>query len=75
MLEKLAVNTIRDKQVPETEVERYLQILDERFLDSHGYAIMQCKKAAVEMADRAKLAVNLALDLFENYDEKKRLLL
>ena len=69
MLEKLAVKTIKDKNIPETELEKSLQLLDDRFLDSPGYAIMQCQKAVIKMSELAKTAVYKALGLIENYDE------
>lgn len=69
-LEKLAVKTIRDKNLPPTEFEKSLQLLDDRFLDSPGYAIMQCQKTVNKMAELAKNAVDNALGLLEKYDEK-----
>lgn len=70
LLEKLAIDTIKDKQVPLTEVEKDLQMIDERFLDSPGYAIMQCKRAAAKMAALAKTAVSKSMDMIENFDEE-----
>lgn len=70
VLEKLAVKTIREQKKPLTEWEKDLQALDERFLDSPGYAIMQCKNVTTKMAMLAKSAVYKALELIENYDEK-----
>src|SRR5699024_10436352 len=53
-LEKLAVKTIKDKNLPATEFEKSLQLLDDRFLASPGYAIMQCQKTVNKMAELAK---------------------
>ena len=64
------VKTIRDKNLPATEFEKSLQLLDDRFLDSPGYAIMQCQKTVNKMAELAKNAVDNALGLLEKYDEK-----
>ncbi len=69
-LEKLAIHTIRDKAVPENEVDKALLTLDDRFLDSPGYAIMQCKAVTVKMAELAKKAVYEAIGLLDGYDEK-----
>ena len=69
MLEKLAIKTIREKNLPATEFEKSLQLLDDRFLDSPGYAIMQCQKAVIKMSELAKTAVYKALGLIEAYDD------
>lgn len=71
VLEKLANKTIKDQKVPQTEFEKELLALDARFLDSPGYAIMQCKNVTTKMAMLAKSAVYKALDLIENFDEKE----
>ena len=69
ILEKLAIRTIKEKQIPVSEAEKDLQMLDERFLDSPGYAIMQCKNAATKMANLAKIAVGKSIELIEYFDE------
>lgn len=71
VLEKLANKTIKEQKVPQTEFEKELLALDARFLDSPGYAIMQCKNVTTKMAMLAKSAVYKALDLIENFDEKE----
>ena len=71
VLEKLANKTIKDQKIPQTESEKELLALDARFLDSPGYAIMQCKNVTTKMAMLAKSAVYKALDLIENFDEKE----
>ncbi|MDD5945377.1 MAG: Na/Pi cotransporter family protein [Clostridia bacterium] len=70
VLEKLAVMTIKDKTSQLTAAEKDLQMLDERFLDSPGYAIMQCKEASAKMAALAADAVNMSFGLIESFDEK-----
>ena len=54
VLEKLANKTIKEQKVPQTEFEKELLALDARFLDSPGYAIMQCKNVTPKMAMLAK---------------------
>lgn len=71
VLEKLANKTIKEQKVPQSEFEKELLALDARFLDSPGYAIMQCKNVTTKMAMLAKSAVYKALDLIENFDEKE----
>ncbi|MEA4972876.1 MAG: Na/Pi cotransporter family protein [Candidatus Metalachnospira sp.] len=70
-LEKLAILTIKDKKTLPDASKQELQMLDERFLDSSGYAIMLCKNAAAEMAGLAKKAVYEAIALVSNYDEER----
>lgn len=70
-LEKLACLTIKDKNFNSIVPKQELQMLDERFLDSSGYAIMLCKNAAAEMASLSKKAVNEAIDLISCYNEAK----
>lgn len=73
VLEKLVYLTI-----PETEEERQelagdkkeIQLLDPRFLSTPGFALEQCKNAAVEMADYSKEALFLAIQMIEKYDKK-----
>lgn len=73
ILEKLAYLTI-----PETEEEREeqkakkdLQLLDTRFLSTPGFALEQCKNAAVDMAELAKEGLFLAIGMLEKFDEKE----
>jgi len=70
-LEKLACITIKDKHLPTSVSNQEFQTLDDRFLDSSGYAIMLCKNAAVEMACLAKKAIYEAIELISNYSEEK----
>lgn len=70
-LEKLACLTIKDKSSEPVSKSNGLQMLDERFLDSAGYAIMLCKNSVIEMANLSKKAVYQAIDLIYNYDSDK----
>ena len=52
-LEFLAVKTIKDDDEEEDELSKHdkvLQLLDPVFLERPGFAIMQCRKVASEMA-------------------------
>lgn len=65
-LEKLAYLTIKD--TPEDSAyERPL--LDERFLNNPGFAIEQCKKLTIQMADLAKDTFLSSMKLLDNYQE------
>lgn len=72
--------------VPETHTESALAIsassealeqppvlaaLDERFLESPSYALQLCDKAVMEMAENAKKALFLSMDLQDEYSEDK----
>lgn len=47
-----------------------IQILDTRFLDTPGYALEQCRNAAIDMANYAKEALFLAIDQVKSFDKK-----
>lgn len=47
-----------------------IQILDTRFLDTPGYALEQCRNAAIDMANYAKEALFLAIDQIGSFDKK-----
>lgn len=73
VLEKLAYLTI--PEVPEeTRGEmtgkEEIQILDARFLSTPGFALEQCRNAAVDMANYSKDALFLAIQLIEKFDSK-----
>ena len=75
LLEKMAILAIPDKEseVEEMEEERInpdLARLDERFLDKPGFAMEECRGVAINMARKSKKAMNLAIDLLKEYDEK-----
>lgn len=65
LLEKLAVATIKDKGQ-----EKPLPFIDERFLQTPSVAVIQCQKAAYEMADITKETFINSLSLIEKYNEK-----
>lgn len=70
LLEKLAYITIPDDKeaaAPESPV-----LLDDRFLNTPGVAIEQCRNVTNRMASLAKSTILLSLDLYKGgYDEEK----
>lgn len=68
VLEKLAYLTIRDEK---KEPAENLVLLDDRFLNTPGVAIEQCRNVTNRMASLAKTTISLALDLYKNFDEEK----
>jgi len=69
-LEKLAVLTIKDSK-EDKEKENIFKALDERFLDTPGIALEQCKKLTDDMAKITKESLFGAIDLLENYSDKR----
>lgn len=67
-LEKLAILTIPDK---DENYHEQFEVLDERFLETPGFAIQQCKHVTVKMAQECEKALFTAISLIENYDEEK----
>ncbi len=74
VLEKLACLTIPD-DLQEKEVlsagERDFKLLDVRFLDTPGFAVAQCRRVSGHMADLTREALFSAIELVDEYDEKK----
>ena len=75
LLEKMAILAIPDKESEMEEMEEEkinpdLARLDERFLDKPGFAMEECRSVAINMARKSKKAMNLAIDLLKEYDEK-----
>lgn len=73
VLEKLAYLTI--PEVPEetqafSPLKEEIQILDSRFLSTPGFALEQCKNAAIDMANYSKDALFLAMQLLDKFDKK-----
>ena len=68
LLEKLAYLTIRDKS-DEVVVEPVVKLLDMRFLERPSFAVEQCVKSTVEMAQIVRTSIFKAIDLMGNYDE------
>lgn len=74
VLEKLAYLTIPEsaEELEEKEpAKREIQILDARFLNTPGLALEHCKNAAIDMANHAREALFMAIDLLDHYSEKK----
>lgn len=74
ILEKLAYMTIPESEEELEEKEpakREIQILDARFLNTPGLALEHCKNAAVDMANYAREALFMAIELLDHYSEKK----
>ena len=72
-LEFLAVKTIKDDDEEEDELSKHdkvLQLLDPVFLERPGFAIMQCRKVASEMAELSMESVGRAVGLLTAYDEE-----
>lgn len=72
-LEFLAVKTIKDDDEEEDEISKHdkvLQLLDPVFLERPGFAIMQCRKVASEMAELSMKSVGRAVGLLTAYDEE-----
>ena len=69
-LEKLAILTIKDSK-EEQEKENIFKALDVRFLDTPGIALEQCKKLTDDMAKITKDSLFGAIELLDNYSEKR----
>lgn len=72
-LEFLAVKTIKDDDEEEDELSKHdkvLQLLDPVFLERPGFAIMQCRKVASEMAELSMKSVGRAVGLLTVYDDE-----
>lgn len=70
VLEKMVYITIPETQ-EELEAQKNkkdVQILDPRFLSTPGFALEQCKNAAVEMATYTKEALLLAIQVVDKFD-------
>lgn len=64
-LVKIAEGTIK------TEPEKEIAFLDERLLNTPSIALQECNHKTTEMAYVAKAAMDKAMELLFNYDEKK----
>jgi len=65
LLEKIAYAVVKD-----TGVKEEINILDERLLNTPAIAIENCRNHTIKMAKIAKEAIEMAIGLTENYDEK-----
>ncbi len=70
LLEKLAHFVIRDSR-EDQEKENMFKVLDTRFLDTPGIALEQCRKLTNDMAKITKESLFGAIDLLDNYNEKR----
>lgn len=71
-LEKLACLTLKEEVGEAAELlagNEGLQILDSRFLSTPGFALEQCRTAAIDMAAYAREALFISMDLINNYDK------
>ena len=69
-LVKLATWVIRDSK-EDMEKENIFKALDTRFLDTPGIALEQCKKLTDDMARITKESLFGAIELLENYSDKR----
>lgn len=67
MLVKLANIIIRDKK----GVEEKYTFIDERLLNTPGFAIQECTHRCIEMASKAETCILAAINLCGNYDERR----
>lgn len=74
VLVKLACMTVRDdeEKTDETKENTDFMLLDYRFLDNPSFAVEQCKRVSVEMANLSKRSIALAISLFSDYSEDIR---
>ncbi|MBP3609778.1 MAG: Na/Pi cotransporter family protein [Lachnospiraceae bacterium] len=70
LLEKLALFTIKDSR-EDKEKDNIFKVLDVRFLETPGFALEQCKKLTDDMARVTKESLFGAIDLLDNYSEKR----
>ena len=75
MFEKLATwalpVTEEEKELKGMAAKKNIKLLDERFLNSPGLAVKQCKQVAIDMANYTRDALFMAIDLFDEFKEKK----
>ncbi len=74
-LEKLACLTIRDEFEYEKNAGNKIysedSLLDDRFLDKPSFALELCRRETVRMAEMAKDAIYMAIDVSCQYDKSK----
>ncbi len=69
-LEKLACMTIKDKDDASETTVTIGQMLDDRFLNSPGYALEQCKATILKMAEIIRTNLSQACDALWDFDNK-----
>ncbi len=73
IFEKMAYVTLPKLESEEEDkipAKSEIQILDPRFLETPGYALEQCKNAAIDMANYSREALFLAIDQIRKFDKK-----
>ncbi len=73
ILEKLVYLTVPETEEDKQKVvqeKKEIQLLDSRFLGTPGFALEQCKNVAVDMANHARDALFLSMQLIDKYDKK-----
>ena len=69
-LEKLANRVVKDAP-EEKNPDKTLNFLDERFFETPGFAVTQCKTVAVRMANHARECIFEAMELMKKFDKEK----
>ena len=67
-IEKLAYWTVPLKEEEKTEK---FSTLDDRFLEMPSFAIEKCRDLVCVMAERTKQAIEMSIELLDNYDKAK----
>ncbi len=67
LLVKLANKIVKDKD----GIKEKYTFIDERLLNTPAFAISECANRCIEMASKAEIAIISAIDLCENYDERR----
>ena len=73
LLEKLAYLTIKENPDEKAvDIDQQFRLLDERFLQSPGFAIEKCRDLTFKMGEIAKKSIDMAIDITINkYDSEK----
>lgn len=69
-LEKLANIVVKDMP-EEKNPDETLNLLEERFFETPGIAVAQCKTVAAKMAEHARESIFAAMELFSEFDKDK----
>ena len=72
-LEKLATISVPDKKEQPVVQNDEFKLLDERFLEKPAFAVEQCIKTTVRMADLSQNAVDKAIGLLAGYNSETAL--
>lgn len=74
LLERLVYLTIPETEEEKKEGEegrKEIHLLDARFLSTPGFALEQCRNVAIDMANHARDALFLAMELIDKFDQKE----